>query len=172
MIRIGSGYDSHKICQDKSFKKEEQRELVLGGVKINDNSKYYVYAHSDGDALIHSLIDAILSSLGKNDIGNMFPDTDEKYKKVSSLKLLREVKNMVTEQGYKIEQVNVILILDKPKISPFINEIKKVLVKELDIKENRISIASKTTEGKYDIKQEGLLDEIKAFSQVLLKKMK
>ena len=116
-ILIGNGYDTHKF--------EKNKKMVLGGVKINTD--YGLKAHSDGDVVIHSLIDALLGAAGFGDIGEFFPDTDEKYKNISSVELLKEIKNILTYTGYEIINADISIIAEKPKLKKYKTEIQRNL---------------------------------------------
>jgi len=109
-MRIGSGFDVHKLV--------ENRKLILGGVEIPYEKG--LLGHSDADVLTHALMDAILGALGFGDIGRHFPDTDEKYRGADSLKLLEEVKTMMDEEGFSLGNADITLICQKPKMAPYI----------------------------------------------------
>jgi 2-C-methyl-D-erythritol 4-phosphate cytidylyltransferase/2-C-methyl-D-erythritol 2,4-cyclodiphosphate synthase len=113
----GNGYDTHKF--------EENKKMILGGVEIN--VPYGLKAHSDGDVVIHSLIDALLGAAGYGDIGEFFPDTDEKYKNISSVKLLKEVINILEKTGYEIINADISIIAEKPKLKEYKTKIAKNL---------------------------------------------
>jgi len=136
-MKIGIGYDVH------SFKKG--RKLILGGVEINFDKG--LSGHSDADVLTHSIMDAILGACGLGDIGGHFSDSDMKYKDISSLLLLKEVKNKMKSKEYKIENIDCVLIIEKPKIFSYIPEMKKKLSKVLEINTDKINIKATTTEG-------------------------
>ena len=135
-FRIGIGYDLHRL--------EENRDLIIGGVKIPYEKG--LLGHSDADVLVHAIIDALLGSLALPDIGTLFPDTDEKYKGANSIELLKQVYSMVKEKGYIISNLDTNIIAQAPKMMPYIPEMKKVLssVLELDIED--VSIKAKTKE--------------------------
>lgn len=137
LMKIGIGYDVH------SFKKG--RKLILGGVEINFDKG--LLGHSDADVLTHSIMDAILGACGLGDIGGHFSDSDMKYKDISSLLLLKEVKNKMKIKEYKIENIDCVLIIEKPKIFSYIPEMKKKLSKVLEINTDKINIKATTTEG-------------------------
>jgi 2-C-methyl-D-erythritol 2,4-cyclodiphosphate synthase len=136
-MKIGIGYDVHV------FKKG--RKLILGGVEINFNKG--LSGHSDADVLTHSIMDAILGACGLGDIGGHFSDSDMKYKDISSLLLLKEVKNKMKSKKYKIGNIDCVLILEKPKIFSYIPEMKKKLSKVLEINTDKVNIKATTTEG-------------------------
>ena len=135
-IKIGTGYDVHRLV--------EGRALWLGGVQIPYEKGSL--AHSDGDVLLHAVCDALLGALALGDIGLHFPDTDLKYKDISSIYLLEKVWGMVHEKGYKLGNLDSTIILQKPKISSFILEMKQVLAGVLGMGCDTISIKATTTE--------------------------
>lgn len=134
---VGFGYDVHK------FKKN--RKLFLGGIKISDTNG--LDGHSDADVLIHALMDALLGAAGQKDIGHFFPNTDMKYKDISSVELLKIVVKTLKTKKYKIVNVDMTVVAEKPKIYPYIDDMKKVLSETLKIKKDFISIKATTNEG-------------------------
>ena len=137
MMRIGHGYDVHKL--------KEGRDLIIGGVKID-----YIMGldgHSDADVLLHAIIDSLLGAAGLGDIGRLFPDTDSKYKGISSLKLLDEVCKLIYAKGYKINNIDATLILQAPKIKPYIDQIKKNISSVCNVDASFINIKATTEEG-------------------------
>jgi 2-C-methyl-D-erythritol 2,4-cyclodiphosphate synthase len=138
IFRIGLGNDIHKLSS-------ESKHLFIGGVDIPFDKG--VVAHSDGDVLIHSICDAILGAMANRDIGYHFPDTDPSYKNISSSKLLSKVVNLAKEEGYKINNIDCTVILQKPKLSGYIQEIRSTLAKILNIDINAVSVKAKTNEG-------------------------
>jgi 2-C-methyl-D-erythritol 2,4-cyclodiphosphate synthase len=135
--KIGIGYDSHKFV--------EGRKLFLGGVEIPYECG--LFAHSDGDVLIHALIDAILGALNLGDIGMFFPDTDPHYKDIRSTMLLQKVADLLSEKNAEIINIDSVLMLEAPKISPYTEEMKDTLSQILKIQQAQISIKAKTNEG-------------------------
>ena len=135
-IFTGIGYDIHPFIQNKP--------MMLGGVKITE--EYGFKGHSDGDVLIHSIIDALLGAVGYGDIGEFFPDNDPKYKNIDSKILLKEIEEIITKTGYEIVNIDVTIIAQKPKISPFKNSIQKTLSKILNIEKSKINIKATTAE--------------------------
>lgn len=133
---IGFGYDVHK------FKKS--RKLFLGGVKISDTNG--LDGHSDADVLIHALMDALLGAAGQNDIGHFFPNTDEKYKNISSVELLKIVVKTLKKKKFKIINTDITVVAEKPKIYPYIEQMKEILSKTLNIKKQFIAIKATTNE--------------------------
>ncbi len=156
-IRVGLGYDKHKLISPGEF-------VIIGNVKIPYDKKFE--AHSDGDVLIHSIIDAILGAMGKKDIGVHFPDTDSKYKDIDSLILLKETIKLMKKENFFIENLDCVIIAEEPKINPYIDMMKEKLSPVLEIDKSLISIKAKTDEGLGDV---GEKRAIKAFSIVLLK---
>ena len=136
MSRIGTGWDIHALV--------EGRPLILGGVSIE--SKKGCLGHSDGDALIHAVIDSILGACCLGDIGTLFPDTDPKYKGISSKTLLSEVMEKVRSKGFKIVNVDTTVILQSPKLGPYKDEIRRCMAKQLGIAEDCFSVKAKTAE--------------------------
>ena len=115
MFRIGQSTDIHPL--------KEGRKLIIGGVNIP--YEYGLDGHSDADVLLHAISEAILGALGLNDLGCLFPDTDKKYKDISSLILLQEVYKVMDEKGYKINNVDSLVIIEQPKLRPYIDEMRK-----------------------------------------------
>ncbi len=136
-MRIGLGFDVH------AFK--AGRKLILGGVEIDHHMGLVGY--SDADVLVHALMDAILGACGLGDIGVHFPDSDEKYKDISSLLLLDEVRKKMEKRGLEIVNVDLILIVQEPNVSKYFNEMKKNIAGVLNIKQNIVNIKATTTEG-------------------------
>tara|TARA_B100000886_G_scaffold262507_1_gene187203 strand:- start:103 stop:576 length:474 start_codon:yes stop_codon:yes gene_type:complete len=137
MIRTGIGYDVHKL--------EKGNKLVVGGVPIP--SKYKSVGHSDGDTLIHAIIDSLLGAANLGDIGNYFPSEDEKWKGCSSDKFLKDIVQELKINNYKIINIDTTIILRKPIINPYIDKIKQKLASLMGISENHISVKATTTDG-------------------------
>src|SRR4030065_1777444 len=136
-MRVGLGYDVHAF--------ETGRKLILGGVKIDH--PLGLAGHSDADVLVHAVMEAILGACGLGDIGIHFPDTDMKYKDISSLTLLDEVRKKMEQKGFSIINIDSILIMENPKVSPYIGDMKKNIAGALKIDEADINIKATTTEG-------------------------
>ena len=136
-IRTGIGYDIHR------FKKG--RPLYLGGVEIPFPRG--LAGHSDGDCLIHAIIDALLGAIGERDIGQLFPDTDPRFKGIRSTELLKEVAVKVRDCGMKIVNIDSVVIAEEPNLSSIIPEIKETLSHLLELKKDKIGIKAKTNEG-------------------------
>ena len=135
-MRIGLGYDIHKLVLD--------RDLILGGVKIPYN--FGLLGHSDADVLVHSIIDAIFGSIALRDIGYHFPDNDEKYKNINSMDLLKETCNILTQNGYEIVNIDSNIICQRPKLAPYIEDMRKNIAHVCNIEVNQVSIKAKTNE--------------------------
>jgi 2-C-methyl-D-erythritol 2,4-cyclodiphosphate synthase len=135
-IRSGIGYDIHKITSGNG--------LYIGGVRVSDTLKFI--AHSDGDVLLHALIDSLLGAIGENDIGEHFPDTDSRFREISSENLLDETLSLVKEKEFEILNVDCVVIAEQPKISSFKPQIRKNLADRLDIPESDINVKAKTRE--------------------------
>lgn len=135
-MRIGIGYDVHRLI--------EGRKLILGGVAIPFEKG--LLGHSDADVLVHAINDALLGAAALGDIGTHFPDTDIKYKDISSILLLKEVKKILSEAGYKVVNIDSVICAERPKLSPYINEMRENIAAALTIDKNRVSIKVTTTE--------------------------
>ncbi len=155
-MRIGTGYDIHKLV--------EGRQLVLGGVKID--FEYGLLGHSDADVLVHSIIDALLGAAALGDIGEKFPDDDEKFKDANSIKLLEITGKIISETELSIVNIDSTIIAQRPKMSPFIMQMRKNIADTLNIAIEQISIKAKTNEGLDAI---GRGEAIAAMAIVLLK---
>ena len=136
-MKIGIGFDVHNF--------QSGRKLILGGVEINHSNG--LAGHSDADVLVHSIMDAILGACGLGDIGNHFPDSDPRYKNISSLLLLEEVNKKMKKKCLSIVNIDCILILEKPKVSKYFPDMKEKLSGILKISEEEINIKATTTEG-------------------------
>lgn len=135
-MRIGHGYDVHRLVAD--------RELILGGVHIPYEKG--LLGHSDADVLTHAVMDALLGAAGLGDIGRHFPDTDPQYKGISSLKLLSHVAQKLHLAGYRVENIDVTVIAQAPKLKDFISQMQKNLADILNVEENRINVKATTEE--------------------------
>lgn len=135
-MRIGIGYDVHQLV--------EGRKLILGGVAIPFEKGLLGY--SDADVLVHAINDALLGAAALGDIGTHFPDTDIKYKDISSILLLKEVKKLLKEAGYKVVNIDTVICAERPKLSPYVDEMQKNIAEALEIDKNRVSIKATTTE--------------------------
>ena len=135
-MRIGHGYDVHRLVAG--------RDLILGGVKID--FELGLLGHSDADVLLHAVSDALLGAAGLGDIGRHFPDTDPQYKGADSRVLLRHVVKLVVEHGYRISNVDVTMIAQKPKLKDHIPQMVRNIAADLQIPENRVNIKATTEE--------------------------
>ena len=144
-MRIGHGYDVHKLV--------EGRDLILGGVKIEYEKG--LLGHSDADVLLHAVSDALLGAAGLGDIGRHFPDTDPQYKGADSLKLLQIVAEKVKAAGYRVSNIDVTMIAQRPKLAPHIPQMVKNIAGAVGIAENRVNVKA-TTEEKLGFTGEGL----------------
>lgn len=156
-IRVGLGFDVHQL--------KEGQDFWLGGIKI-PHTKGAV-GHSDADVLIHTICDALLGAANLRDIGFHFPPTDNKFKGIDSKILLKEVVNLVAEKGFQIGNVDATIALEKPKINPFIPEMKSVLAQLLQVDEDDVSIKATTTE---KLGFEGREEGVSAYAVVLIQK--
>ncbi len=136
-MRVGTGWDLHKLASE--------RRLILGGVEIP--SQKGCLGHSDGDALLHALIDALLGACGLEDIGTLFPDTDPTYKDADSAKLLRQVVDKIKTLGFRISNVDTTVILQQPKLGPYKVQIKENLASLLELAPDCVGVKAKTAEG-------------------------
>lgn len=135
-IRVGFGYDVHRLGPDEEF--------WLGGILIPHDQGSI--GHSDADVLLHVICDALLGAADMRDIGFHFPDTDPKYKGIDSKKLLAEVMRLITEAGWKLGNLDSTICLQRPKIKPHIPEMKRVIAEVMGVSEGKVSIKATTTE--------------------------
>ena len=136
-MRIGLGYDVHRLV--------EGRKLIIGGVDIPNEKG--LLGHSDADVLIHAIMDAILGAAALGDIGKHFPDTDEKYKGISSIKLLNYVFDLIDNKGYCIINVDATIVAQKPKMRPYIDDMRKNISHALNISIDDVNVKATTEEG-------------------------
>ena len=135
-MRIGHGYDVHKLV--------EGRDLILGGVKIDYEKG--LLGHSDADVLLHAVSDALLGAAGLGDIGRHFPDTDPQYKGADSLMLLREVYRKISEKGFRVGNIDVTMIAQKPKLKDFIPQMKENIAAAVGVAPDRVNVKATTEE--------------------------
>lgn len=135
-MRIGNGYDVHRFA--------ENRDLILGGVKIP--YEYGLIGHSDADVLLHAIMDALLGAAALGDIGKLFPDTDERFKGADSLMLLKEVCVVLKANNYKIVNIDSIVIAQKPKLAPHIEQMRKNIADACKIDLSQVSVKATTEE--------------------------
>lgn len=137
MIRVGMGYDVHKLA--------EGRDLILGGVKIPYDRG--LLGHSDADVVVHAIMDALLGAAALRDIGRHFPDTDPQYKGISSIELLKRVGKLLEEKLYVIDNIDATIIAQKPKLLPYIDEMIRNVAETLHLSEDQVNIKATTEEG-------------------------
>ena len=135
-IRIGHGYDVHKLVPE--------RKLILGGVEIPHTLG--LLGHSDADVLLHAVMDAMLGAMALGDIGKHFPDTDDAYKGISSMHLLTLVNKLLSEKGARLVNLDATLILQKPKIAPYIDAMRENIAFALGVEKSRVSVKATTEE--------------------------
>ena len=136
-MRIGHGYDVHRLVAD--------RKLILGGVEIPHSLG--LLGHSDADVLLHAISDALLGAAALGDIGQHFPDTDEKYRGISSLLLLREVSDLVNLQGLIVENIDATIVAQRPKLRPYIDMMRENIAEALGIDISQVNVKATTEEG-------------------------
>jgi 2-C-methyl-D-erythritol 2,4-cyclodiphosphate synthase len=154
-MRVGIGYDVHKF--------KENRPLILGGITIPYEKG--LDGHSDADVLIHAIIDAILGAAALGDIGQHFPDTDERYKGVSSISLLKNIVSMLKKNGFAVHNIDSTITAQEPKLSPYLDQMRKNIAKSLNLPVSRISVKATTTER---LGFEGRKEGISAYAVVLI----
>jgi 2-C-methyl-D-erythritol 2,4-cyclodiphosphate synthase len=159
-MRVGHGYDAHCFAAA-----EEHRPLVLGGVTIPFDRG--LAAHSDGDALIHALCDAILGALGEGDIGRHFPDSDSAYKNVDSTILLEQVVAMMVADGWRVVNADLTILAQMPRMAPFITDMRARLAPLLRVAVNCVNVKASTTEGMGFV---GRSEGIETYAVILLAK--
>ena len=136
-MRVGMGSDVHRLV--------EGRWLILGGVEIPH--PLGLLGHSDADVLVHAIMDALLGAAALGDIGRHFPDTDSRYKGISSMKLLEHVRDLLEENGYVVENIDATVIAQKPKLRPYIEQMEENIAETLGIAKDQINIKATTEEG-------------------------
>lgn len=136
-MRVGMGYDVHRLV--------EGRDLIIGGVKIEH--ELGLLGHSDADVLLHAITDALLGAAALGDIGKHFPDTDERYKGISSIKILEYVRELLADKLYVIENIDATIIAQKPKMLPHIPAMRENIAKALQIEVDRVNVKATTEEG-------------------------
>jgi len=158
-MRIGHGYDVHRICENK--------KLFIGGVQID--SAFGLLAHSDGDVLLHALMDALLGAAGERDIGYQFPDKDAAFKDIDSSILLARTAALLSEKGFNVEYADMTVVAQKPRLAPYIEPIRKKIADVLCVDVSRINVKA-TTEEKLGFTGRG--EGISAHAVCLLKETK
>jgi len=137
-MRIGIGYDVHRLIRG--------RKLFLGGVEF-EKAEFGLEGHSDADVLLHAVMDAMLGAAGLRDIGHYFPDKDDKYKNIRSTELLNEVQHIIAKEGYEVNNVDVIVVAEYPRMAPYIDKVKDAIAKVLNIRTTQVAIKATTEEG-------------------------
>ena len=158
-FRIGNGYDIHRLVKD--------RDLIIGGIKLKHPNNLGLDGHSDADVLCHSIMDALLGALSLGDIGKYFPPNEEKWRGANSLILLSEVNNIIKREGWVVNNIDSVIIAERPKIKPFVELIKQNISNILKIDDNLIGVKATTNE---KLGPEGREEGISCHSIVLLEK--
>jgi len=158
-FRIGNGYDIHRLVKG--------RKLIIGGVKLKHPENLGLDGHSDADVLSHSIMDALLGALSLGDIGKYFPPSDDKWKNADSLFLLSKVIELIRIEGWEVNNIDSVIVAERPKIKPYVELIKKNISEVLKIDENLIGIKATTNE---KLGPEGREEGISCHSVVLLEK--
>ena len=158
-FRIGNGYDIHRLVKG--------RDLIIGGVKLNHPDNLGLDGHSDADVLCHSIMDALLGALSLGDIGKYFPPTDEKWRNADSLFLLSEVIDLIRNKKWEINNIDSVIVAERPKIKPYVEIMKKNISDVLHIDTDYIGIKATTNE---KLGPEGREEGISCHSVVLLEK--
>ena len=158
-LRIGNGYDIHRLV--------EGRNLIIGGIKLSHPDNLGLDGHSDADVLSHSIIDALLGALSLGDIGKYFPPSEEKWKNADSLILLSKVIDLIRKEGWEVNNIDSVIIAERPKLKPYVESMKKNISKVLKIEVDHIGIKATTNE---KLGPEGREEGISCHSVVLLEK--
>lgn len=144
-MRVGFGYDVHRLVED--------RKLILGGVEVPYEKG--LLGHSDADVLVHALMDAMLGAAGMGDIGRHFPDTDNQYKGIDSMILLQQVTQLLAEAKYKVNNIDVTVVAQRPKLARFIPQMEANIARVIGVEESMVNVKATTTE-KLGFEGEGL----------------
>lgn len=137
IMRIGMGYDVHRLVPG--------RDLILGGVTMD--YEMGLLGHSDADVLLHAIMDALLGAAALGDIGKHFPDTDPAYKGASSIRLMEHVRELIRREGFSVENVDATIIAERPKMRPYIDQMRENIARALDVELSRINVKATTEEG-------------------------
>ena len=156
-FRIGNGYDIHRLVTD--------RELIIGGVNLKHPNNLGLDGHSDADVLCHSIMDALLGALSLGDIGKFFPPSDDKWKNADSLLLLSKVIDLIRNKGWEVNNIDSVIVAERPKIKPYVDKMRENLSKTLQINDSFIGIKATTNE---ELGPEGREEGISCHSVVLL----
>lgn len=157
-VRIGHGYDTHRFAAP-----EDNRPLILGGIEIPHDRG--LQAHSDGDAVIHALCDALLGALGLGDIGKHFPDTDAQYKNADSADLLSHVVSLMTSRGWRLGNADITILAQAPRMAPHIESMRNRLAALLEVSADAVNVKASTSEGMGFV---GRREGIETYAVVLL----
>jgi len=136
-MRVGIGYDVHRLVED--------RKLILGGIEIPFDKG--LFGHSDADVLSHAIGDALLGAAGLGDLGTHFPDAEQKWKNICSLKILSQIQSLLTEQNLRIEYVDSVIVMDRPKVKFFVPQMQENIAHALSVPVTKVSIKATTNEG-------------------------
>ena len=158
-FRIGNGYDIHRLVIG--------RELIIGGVNLKHPNNLGLDGHSDADVLSHSIMDALLGALSLGDIGKFFPPSDDKWKNADSLLLLSKVIDLIRNQGWEVNNIDSVIVAERPKIKPYVELMRRNISNTLEIEDNLIGIKATTNE---KLGPEGREEGISCHSVVLLEK--
>ena len=158
-FRIGNGYDIHRLVTG--------RELIIGGVNLKHPNNLGLDGHSDADVLSHSIMDALLGALSLGDIGKFFPPSDDKWKNADSLLLLSKVIDLIRNQGWEVNNIDSVIVAERPKIKPYVELMRRNISNTLEIEDNLIGIKATTNE---KLGPEGREEGISCHSVVLLEK--
>ena len=158
-FRIGNGYDIHRLVSG--------RELIIGGVNLKHPNNLGLDGHSDADVLSHSIMDALLGALSLGDIGKFFPPSDDKWKNADSLLLLSKVIYLIRNQGWEVNNIDSVIVAERPKIKPYVELMRRNISNTLEIEDNFIGIKATTNE---KLGPEGREEGISCHSVVLLQK--
>ena len=158
-MRVGSSMDIHRLV--------ENRKLIIGGVEIPSNKGSL--AHSDGDVLIHAIVDALIGALGLGDIGEHFSDKDSKYQNISSIYFLKVVKEMLKEEGYEVVNIDSLVKLESPKLKDYKRKMEETIALHLEIDPSLVNVKAGTNEG---LDAVGRNEAIEASAIVLIRKVK
>ena len=158
-FRIGNGYDIHRLVKGRS--------LIIGGVELKHPENLGLDGHSDADVLSHSIMDALLGALSLGDIGKYFPPSDQKWKNVDSLFLLSKVIELIRKQGWEVNNIDSVIVAERPKIKPYVELMRRNISNTLEIEDNLIGIKATTNE---KLGPEGREEGISCHSVVLLEK--
>ena len=158
-FRIGNGYDIHRLVSG--------RELIIGGVNLKHPNNLGLDGHSDADVLSHSIMDALLGALSLGDIGKFFPPSDDKWKNADSLLLLSKVIDLIRNQGWEVNNIDSVIVAERPKIKPYVELMRRNISNTLEIEDNLIGIKATTNE---KLGPEGREEGISCHSVVLLEK--